>query len=290
MRILFTIPHFFNNQTTAKHGSQSGNSQNRLNALTNNIAAIHQLFSKAQGMIDIAQLQLIPSNQNFSYDLDIIICTIADYHLIDKLPFPSHWYQHYVSNIEPMMLGFECQSILRDNLGKYDYYCFLEDDLILRDPLFFLKLNWFNQQVGDQNLLQPNRYEAAIAPLVNKVYIDGNLRPDVAGRFQNIHDQPTLNGSFLGVNISFERPLNPHSGAYFLNQKQMEYWSQQTHFLDKNTDFVSPLESAATLGIMKTFKIYKPAPVNANFLEIQHFGVQFLSLVGNKVKRLGVGS
>jgi hypothetical protein len=284
MRILFTIPHFFNHQKQVKHGSQSGNVATRLNAIISNIASVHQLFSQAQGMIDIAQLKLIPTNQALNNHIDVIICTTNNYHLINQLTLPSAWYQHHSTTIEPMMLGFECQSILRDNLGKYDYYCYLEDDLILRDPLFFTKLTWFNQQVGHQNLLQPNRYEIAISNLISKVYIDGNLRPDVAGRFQNPMEQPYLNGSFLGVDLSFERPLNPHSGAYFLNQEQMEYWVKQPHFLDKKTDFVSPLESAATLGIMKTFRIYKPAPINANFLEIQHFGAQFFSLVGNKIK------
>jgi hypothetical protein len=63
----------------------------------------------------------------------------------------------------------------------------------------------------------------------------------------------------------------------------MEYWANQPHFLDRDTRFIGPLESAATLGIMKTFRIYKPAPEHANFLEIQHFGSDFLSLIGSQV-------
>jgi hypothetical protein len=34
---------------------------------------------------------------------------------------------------------------------------------------------------------------------------------------------------------------------------------------------------------MKTFRIYKPATEQASFLEIQHFGMGFLGLIGQEV-------
>ncbi len=42
---------------------------------------------------------------------------------------------------------------------------------------------------------------------------------------------------------------------------------------------IGPLESAATLGIMRSLKIYKPAPENANFLEVEHHGCRFIRLI-----------
>jgi hypothetical protein len=84
--------------------------------------------------------------------------------------------------------------------------------------------------------------------------------------------------------VSFKRPLNPHSGCFFLNAEQMEYWAKQPYFLDRDCGFIGPLESAASLGIMKTFKIYKPTASHANFLEIQHFGSGFINLIGRQVK------
>jgi hypothetical protein len=63
----------------------------------------------------------------------------------------------------------------------------------------------------------------------------------------------------------------------------MAHWANQPHFLDRDTSFIGPLESAATLGIMKTFRIYKTAPNQANFLEIQHFGTAFVRLIGEQV-------
>ena len=64
----------------------------------------------------------------------------------------------------------------------------------------------------------------------------------------------------------------------------MKHWASQPDFLDRDTSFIGPLESAATLGIMRNFKVYKPVSAYANFLEIQHFGSNFLKLIGNKVR------
>ncbi|NEP47205.1 MAG: calcium-binding protein, partial [Okeania sp. SIO2H7] len=82
---------------------------------------------------------------------------------------------------------------------------------------------------------------------------------------------------------TFQRTLNPHAGCYFLNAEQMKQWASKPYFLDRDTNFIGPLESAATLGIMKTFRIYKTAGPDASFLEIQHFGTTFLSLIGNQI-------
>jgi hypothetical protein len=283
MRILFTIAHFFRPDSKGKHASQRKNPQPRIQALTQSITNLHQLFGKSQSIINIGQRLAFPANQPESSQLDIIICTTQDCHLLDQLSLPSHFYRHYPTQAEPILLGFECQAVLRDNLGKYDYYCFLEDDLIIHDPWFFVKLNWFTQQASDLSLLQPNRYEVSINNLTDKAYVDGDLLPRVTAPFQNVQERAELKGKIMGMPITFHRALNPHSGCYFLNANQMTYWAKQAHFIDRDTSFVSPLESAATLGIMKTFRIYKTVPQQANFLEIQHFGTGFLRLIGEQV-------
>ncbi|MEQ9667715.1 calcium-binding protein [Coleofasciculus sp. G2-EDA-02] len=283
MRILVTIAHVFNPDSKSRHASQGQDAQPRIQALTQSLAVLHQLFSKSQDIINIAQRKAIPANQPHAYELDIIICTTQKKHLLNRLPLPEHFYNHHPTQAEPLLLGFECQAVLRDCLGDYDYYCYLEDDLILHDPWFFVKLNWFTQQAGDLSLLQPNRYEVSTHTLSTKAYIDGDLAPKVTAPFQTVQEKPKINGKVMGMPITFHRALNPHSGCYFLNANQMEYWVSQPHFLDRDTCFISPLESAATLGIMKTFRIYKPSPNQANFLEIQHFGSAFVRLIGERV-------
>src|SRR5207237_1243261 len=88
---------------------------------------------------------------------------------------------------------------------------------------------------------------------------------------------PTLRSAVIGLDVAFRRTSNPHSGCFFLNLDQMKDWAGRDHFLDRNVSFIGPLESAASLGIMRTFRVYKPAVENANFLEIEHFGTEFIS-------------
>ncbi|MGK7922973.1 MAG: calcium-binding protein [Trichodesmium sp.] len=283
MRILFTIAHFFNPEGSGKHGSLRKDPQTRRIALTTCLTALKALYGKSQYIIDIGKHQAIPANQNQGYDIDIIVCTTQGFHLLSQIPLPSDFLMHHSTNVEPMLLGFECQAVLKSCIGKYDYYCYLEDDLILHDPWFFVKLQWFNHHTGNGNLLQPNRYEVSPLGAIPKAYIDGNLKPEITAEFQNMREQPQLKGKIMEKVIAFQRTFNPHSGCYFLNDKQMKEWVSKPYFLDRDISFIGPLESAATLGIMKTFRIYKPAVTDASFLEIQHFGTTFLSLIGSQI-------
>lgn len=284
MKILITIPHYYDHSGDSTHGSGKKNPQPRLQALSACLFSIFSLFSASQCMIDIQNKKAIGVNNNFINNFDIVICTTDDKHLLEHLSLPQSFYKHYNTTLEnPKLLGFECQKILRENLGKYDYYCFMEDDLIINDPLFFEKIKWFNKGTESINLLQPNRYEVSAGGKILKSYVDGDIRQRATKEHQNINEFQHLQSNFLGQKIVFQRPLNPHSGCFFLTQEQMEYWINQPHFLDMDTSFISPLESSATLGIMKTFRVYKPVPQNASFLEIQHFGDMFLRLVGNKI-------
>lgn len=283
MKILITIPHYYN-ASNEHHGSGGKDPKPRINALQNCLYGIFTNFSNSQCMIDIFNKKVIPVNNNFLHDIDIVICTANGKHLLEHLPVPNNFYvQHELQLENPKCLGFECQKVLKDNIGKYDYYCFMEDDLIIHDTYFFEKINWFNGLTENLNLLQPNRYEVSARGKVLKSYVDGDIRPAVTENYQKVNEFPFLQSNFLGKNINFQRPLNPHSGCFFLSQQQMEYWVNQPHFLDMDVSFISPLESTASLGIMKAFRVYKPAPQNASFLEIQHYGDAFLTLIGKQV-------
>lgn len=284
MKILITIPHYYNHDEKSIHGSGKKNPTPRNQALFACLFNIRSLFGNSQSILNIIDHTALPVNQNFKHEIDIVICTANEKHLLEHLNLPEGSFTQHNSELEnPKNLGFECQKVLKENIGKYDYYCFMEDDLIIHDPLFFEKLNWFNKGTESINLLQPNRYEMSPRGKVLKAYVDGNINPKATAKFQNIQEFTHLHSNFLGQKIVFQRPLNPHSGCFFLTQKQMEYWASQEHFLDMDVSFISPLESSASLGIMKTFRVYKPIPQNASFLEIQHFGDAFLGLIGNKV-------
>lgn len=210
--------------------------------------------------------------------------TTQGLHLMDQINLPEEMFRRLDLEVEPMMLEFECQRVLAESLGRYDYYCFLEDDCVIHDPWFFQKLQWFTKRFGNACLLQPNRYEVgSLTSAVRKLYPDGNLKVASTAKYQNLAEQPGLEAEYLDSTVRFKRPTNPHAGCYFLNAAQMKCWTNQPYFLDRSTEWIGPLESAATLGIMRTFRIYKPAAPAPEFLEVEHHGGSYLAIVGSQV-------
>lgn len=285
MKLLFTIPHFFGGPQvgeeakSGKYASQRANSATRLSAIQSCIYRLHQTFGNSQAMIHQAERRTVSANTQSRHEIHIVIVVNGQNHLLDEAHFPATLCQPFSVDDDPMHLGFHCQTILRDRWGNYDYYGYLEDDLILSDPWFFDKLKWFNGHVDQGKVLLPNRFEYGDDLAYKKCYLDGDLAPRVTEKFQDTTVDPELRSTVMGKPIRMVRPLNPHSGCYFLNAEQMKTWINQPHFGQRSSDFVGPLESAATLGIMKTFQIYKPAVENASFLEIQHHGDRFLRLI-----------
>jgi hypothetical protein len=280
MRILVAIPHFYDPQAAGGrghgHGSLSQDSAARFQALAACIHSLHQLFGSAQCVMQIALGRTRPANEPLRGDVHVVICTTGGRHLLDRLPVDPAFFHHQATTADPPLLGFECHAVLRNRFGDYDWYGYLEDDLIVHDPWLFAKLAWFQGHVGPENVLLPNRFERGVRPLVTKAYVDGDLAERATAAWQNVSETPELTAAALGRSIVFRRPLNPHSGCFFLSATQLGHWLMQPHFLDRDTSFVGPLESAASLGVMRTFRVYKPGRENASFLEIEHSGTRFL--------------
>jgi hypothetical protein len=279
--LLVAIPHYYPARAADSpdgrwHGSVGQDASRRKAALSACIAALHQLYGPAQHVIDQATRVAMPANRRTAGRVDVVVCTTGDDHLVGQLSLSEETFTHRPTDVPAPLLGFECHAVLRDRLGGYDYYAYLEDDLIARDPWLFVKLGWFTTQLDDGVLLQPNRYEVGPLGLVHKAYIDGDLPVEVTAPFQDISIAPVATGRLLGTSVEFHRARNPHAGCFFLNPRQMETWARRPHFLDRETGFIGPLESAATLGIMRTFRVYKAAAESASFLEIEHFGTSFL--------------
>lgn len=278
MRILVTIPHYYNFDSASNHGSSQTSADIRKRALTKSIMSLHHHFGKLQFHANYLDRIVEDANFESRHNIDINVVTEGVNHVVATLPAEPDLYNHINTRSVPLMLGFECRKILLESRGKYDYYCYMEDDIILTDPFFFSKLAWFNSITDNQKLLQPNRFELSLNKLMHKLYIDGDVYIMPEHLFYRV-DGDDISSFFLGQQIIFHQPLNPHSGCYFLNSEQFDYWSSRPDYNDGDISLVGPLESAATLGLMKTFSIYKPAPYSANFLELEHFGDAYLNTV-----------
>ena len=73
-----------------------------------------------------------------------------------------------------------------ENAGEpFDYIAFLEDDILLTDADFFLKLRCFNRAFGDQYLLMPNRIETMEHQgQLRRFYIDGDYNPSASEAYR----------------------------------------------------------------------------------------------------------
>jgi hypothetical protein len=220
-----------------------------------------------------------PANTLIGAELSIVLCVSGDNHLVSNLDDGAYPFEARHVEGDPRLLGYACHEVLRERLGDFDYYAYMEDDLVLSDPWFITKLRWFSELAGNECILQPNRFELAQNGRLYKCYIDGDLPPEKTSRYQDVSRNSELTGHFLGTLISFQRTLNPHAGCFFLSDEQMRCWAAKAYFLDRDASFYSPLEGAATVGIMRTFRVYKPAGENASFLEIRHMGSGVMSRI-----------
>ena len=281
MRILVTIPHYFGPTKEAfrkaAYGSTGSDALARVGALRACITALHQHFNfQAVMYSDIGRAVLRASDGGQIHTLDVVVVTTGGRHLLDQLGLPDGLFVHREVSGDPMTLGFACHEVLAESLGKYDYYCYMEDDLVITDQSFFDKLHWFNERFGAESVLFPNRYETLPSASCKKLYIDRAMFEDLPEQSISPNDHRIINGAFLARTLVLKRPSNPHSGCFFLSEGQLRIWRDLPYFLDRDVGFVGPLESAATLGVMRTFKIYKPWDVWPGFLEIHHVCNRYL--------------
>jgi hypothetical protein len=281
VRILITIPHYFGGQASpaVNRSTQASARTERLRALVSAISSLHQSLGSSTYGLDHGARTAWPMAQERPHALDILIVTTGQAHLVDELAPFRRMFRHQSTDAEPQMLGFECHKLLRNARGNYDYYAYVEDDIVLVDPLFLRKRKLFDERFGPQALLQPNRYEATPIPPVTKLYVDYRLALHVTARYQDLTEEPRLELPFLDTNIVFERSSYPSAGCFFLNDTQLGIWTDGPHFLDGDVSYLSPLDSAVTLSVMKTFHIYKPVLEQAWFLEVLHASPRWIGSV-----------
>jgi hypothetical protein len=219
--------------------------------------------------------------------VDIVVMTMREHNILPQLGFaPGTFETIYIEN-KPPSLAFNAHNVLRDRLGAYDFYCSMEDDIIIRDPAFFAKLMWFQHQFGPKAVLMPVRFELAHTGTPAKALIDPLLPVDVIGAFRRPGQPAELTADWNGRRQVFQLPSNPHSGCFFLTEQQMRYWIEQPSFGERDTSFAGPLESAVTLSVGKVFDLYKPASPDPFFLEVMHFGARYGAQAAPRGSRFG---
>ena len=286
MKILVAIVHHWNPEGGGRHASLRSNPQPRILALQQQLLSLLRLANH-QGAIDIGAMSISDANHAIRHVFDLRVVTDGVHTVLDHLPpdFRSLLHEEVRSPSTPKHLGFEAQKLLAENIEqRFDLLVYLEDDLIIQDPYFFHKIRWFSRELGPEHVLLPQRMEVSTAPhVVDRLFIDGALSSEDLRHV--IPDPPEALSIQLPTGaVYFESPRNPHAGCFALTPDQMRCWVEDDCWQDGDCSYVSPLESAATLGLIKMFRLYKPAFACASWLEIQHWGTSFSSLVGGTIK------
>ena len=305
MNILVTIPHYFNPRPGGRNASLRPDGGARAKALSATILSLHEHFGNLQLMTDQRTLKVSLLEKAQKNRVRIAVVTSpGTHHVLGELAGLSSLFVPVTLDQpgwDPRYLGVTCREVLRRGYERegagFDFYCFMEDDVFIHDAWLFEKLRFFNAKFGDECLLLPARYEVESSgslfgqrenPPGAKLYPEGDLSELVTlgyplGRGQDAPDEVTL--EVLGRTVRFRRPLNPHAGCYFLNPAQMKAFIETPYFLERSDAFVGPLESSATLGILKRFVIYKPHPDNLDFFELQHYHAGMMGVVSVKVNQ-----
>lgn len=206
-------------------------------------------------------------------DLEIVLLTYRDQHVIDRLPEYQQRRLRIVahSDIDPMFVEFRAQDLFFEAKDRHDWFLFLEDDLVIRDSTLLDKLAAFNAAVADDRIvLVPHRFEFVAGA---KTYVDLYDRKERREFAVDLHDARVVDG------ITFAEWANPHAGMYCLTPRQLDRWDRSgRHWYNKVT-YVGPLESAATGCLYECFVLYKPGPADLHFLEVEHLDEKYSRVI-----------
>ena len=276
MKILICIPHFFEAApaSNARYGSEREETrQEKIRGLAKCIGIIHLLFGRAHIGANHRQRIFEEVPNECAHSVTVKVVTVPEKHLLGEIGIPSRLYEHVPIDTNPRHLGFETHKVIRSHAGQYDYYGYLEDDIVIHDPHFFHKVDYFNRNVSGADskaLLLPNRFESFLgtdkvhSEWVHKVYPDYTYSDGPVGNVIYTLD-------YLGGKVQFERARAPHSGCFFVNEAQLAALDQAPNFgSTEDIDEGMILDEAATLPIYQAFKVYKSVQQNMNFLQVEH--------------------
>jgi len=204
---------------------------------------------------------------------EIIILTKEKFTLHRKLP------QYLIDKVEilfssqldPMYVEFDAYNIFESAKDEFDYFIFLEDDILLSDSWFLEKIKKFNALSPYKHfLLQPHRFEYFKGV---KHYLDQTT--------VRIDKQTIFNyADFLKVdlfdNVSLCVYQNPHSGFYCLSKEQLYIWIKSGNKWKNQVVAFGILESAATFCLYENFQFLSPHPNSLGYFEVQHYGNKYI--------------
>lgn len=273
MKVLLTMPHVFapragslySSQTEAKRAiKQEALRRATIENLNRHRQRhwIHASLGKAKPVVTREQ------STNDGIDLTIQLYTPPRASLALNLPKDPN-----LQIIDPEVRDFTqipmvSSRRLLEQAEDYDIVGYMEDDLLIEDVHFFEKLEYLHRIVPEIYAFLPHRCEHI--PGKGDVILSGD--PDGGRDDLFWATGETIQVQWPTKNKNFYRATNPHSGCYFLSQKQAvrvrEFWEQKNW--TSNFVLSGPLEQAGSGLLLPVLKVMKPVVEHYRFLMIRH--------------------
>src|SRR5262249_28523611 len=164
---------------------------------------------------------------------------------------------------DPMFIELTVPDIFLERKEEFNWFLFLEDDLLIQDSCFLEKIEEFNRRTPYRDaLLVPHLFELnnghkyyIARDFHNKAWGHGNGSDaeDVINRLTTI----SYNSEIIGRKISFAEFTNPHAACHCLSREQLERWAATGRVWRGEVCWIGPLESAATGCLFERFDLYK---------------------------------
>ena len=136
MKILICIPHFFEAVLAeeARYGSENAaKQQEKKRSLAKCIGILHLLFGRRHVGANHRQRIFEEVPNECAHSVTVKVVTVPEKHLLSEIGIPSRLYEHVPINADPRHIGFETHKVIRSHAGQYDYYGYLEDDIVIHD-------------------------------------------------------------------------------------------------------------------------------------------------------------
>lgn len=269
-RVAVAVPHYWAAQPKTE-GARITTAEERGAMLRHVVTSLHETFSGNRRVAPGFDAPMGPQRT-----VDVFIVTADDgCHLLDHLAPIDGLFTHVPRPVDDTMsLAFECRALLGERAGDYDQLASIEDDIIVEDPFFFDKLEWFRAHAPDDAVLMPNRFERRDGI---KAYIDPVLRPEETAMFQDLSQPAEVVAEWPGGPIVFRQVDNPHASCWFVSGAQMEVWARHPDYRVFQVPWVGPLESGMSPAVAGPFRMFKAVDPRPDFLEVEHATTGYLA-------------
>lgn len=273
MRVLVTIPHVFAPREGSLYSSQTESKRTiKTSALYQ--ACIGNLCRQNPKHWVHASLGYKKPvvtrglESSIGIDLTIQLYTPAQASLAGSLPSHPNLEVIYTELDDYAQMPALASRRALEQSENYDLIGYMEDDIAIEDPEFFLKIHRLIELTGGSYAFIPHRCETI--PDLGDVILSGDPdggRPDL---FWATNECIQVDWP-LGPR-RFYRATNPHSGCYYLSQMQgknvLEHWQSRKWVSDFTLS--GPLEQAGSGILLPVLKVMKPVPEHYRFLMVRH--------------------